>query len=282
MSYLDHHASAWEESHKSQSTLPVENTPGPAFLPNILTGVVLSKQEGLTRTTFRIRVGDRTDIRVRRMTPSPTDRPIEIGQPVRLVIPTEAVQLEAGGFRRSKQRWNRWIGRVVLARQHDEDPVITAKIHRDTIALKSRGPVIGARAALRTWDTVNIVIDPHQVRLIPLSRPSVIVTASGPSSFASPTPASVWLRATVRSIRSISNGQLMALTVGGATLSALIEGNHAAAPAWPVGASIDINISHSDTWIRRNADSVLIPCSIVLSSEIGKPHPPVSVRPTNL
>lgn len=282
MSHLNHQALVREDEHHNRPTSFTEGAPLPAFLPNVFTGVMLSKQEGLTRTTFRIRVGDRTDLRVRRMSPSPTCHPIEIGQTVRLVIPTEAVQLEAGEFRRSKQRWNRWIGRVVLAGQADGNQVTTVKIHRDSITLKSCGAVLGARAALRTWDTVNIVIDPQQVRLTPLSRPSVIAAPSGPSSFASPTLASVWLRATVRSIRSIPNGHLVALAVGGATLSALIEADCTIVQAWPVGTSIDINISHSDTWIRRNADSAMIPCSVVLSSEAGRPQPPLPIRLTDL
>ena len=37
-----------------------------------------------------------------------------IGQRVCVTIPEEAVHLEAGGFRRGKQRWNRldWTGRA--------------------------------------------------------------------------------------------------------------------------------------------------------------------------
>src|SRR4029077_8239980 len=91
-----------------------EETGHPSLLLNVLSGIVISRAEGLTRITLRIRVGERTDLRVRRWAPFPMGDTIEIGQTVRIPIPAEAVQLEAGGFRRGKQRWNRWIGRVVL------------------------------------------------------------------------------------------------------------------------------------------------------------------------
>ena len=91
-----------------------------------------------------------------------------IGQLVYVTIPEEAVHLEAGGFRRGKQRWNRWIGRVVLVNRKDEDPVTTVKLHWESITLKSVGPVLGARATtLSVWDTVNIVVDPQLVRWFP-------------------------------------------------------------------------------------------------------------------
>ena len=128
---------------------------------------MISKTEGLTRTTLRIRVGERTDLRIRWQATLPTPGTANIGQMVRVIIPEEAVHLEAGGFRRGKQRWNRWIGRVVLVNQKEEDPVTTVKLHWESITLKSVGPVLGARAPLSVWDTVNIVVDPQQIRWFP-------------------------------------------------------------------------------------------------------------------
>jgi hypothetical protein len=165
-----------------------------------LTGIVISRTKGLSRTTLRVRVGEQTDFRVRWPASAPAHDAVDIGQTVRLTIPEQAVQLEAGGFRRGKQRWNRWIGRVVLVDRNHNEPVTTVKFHRDIITLKSRGPLIGADAMLRTWDTVNIIVDPQQIRLAPpsLSSPALdnFVSHSTVSQ-----PASVWLRAVIRSLR---------------------------------------------------------------------------------
>jgi hypothetical protein len=146
-------------------------------------GIVISKTEGLTRTTLRIRVGEHTDLRIRWQATLPPPGIANIMQMVRVLIPEEAVHLEAGAFRRGKQRWNRWIGRVVLVNRKDEDLVTTVKLHWESITLKSAGPVLGARAALSVWDTVNIVVDPQQIQLVPISRPASLVM---PSSDLSP------------------------------------------------------------------------------------------------
>ena len=51
------------------------------------------------------------------------------GQRVVATIPARAVRLECGIFRRSKQRWNRWIGRIVLVEQAETGVVYTIQIH---------------------------------------------------------------------------------------------------------------------------------------------------------
>lgn len=80
-------------------------------------------------------------------------------------IPAEAVRLEAGIFRRSTQRWNRWIGRIVLIEPGDAGTVFTVKIHGEGWALKAYGPVVGARELSKPWDEVNVVVDPQRVDL---------------------------------------------------------------------------------------------------------------------
>jgi len=148
-----------------------DKTEHPSPLLNVLSGVVTSRTKGLTRTTLRIRVGEGTVLRIRRQAPSPMADTIEIGQTVQVTIPSKAVQLEVGWFRRGKQRWNRWIGRVVLVNRNNGDLITSVKIHRDSITLHSVAPVIGA-ACLTSWDTVNIVVDPHLVGVVPVSRQS--------------------------------------------------------------------------------------------------------------
>jgi hypothetical protein len=179
MSHVDHGFSEEEPIHNARSSISINETTSPSLISNVLIGVVISKTEGLTRTTLRIRVGEHTDLRVRWQDALPTGSTANIGQMVCVTIPEEAVHLEAGGFRRGKQRLNRWIGRVVLVNRRDEDPVTTVKLHRESITLKSVGPVMGARAALSVWETVNIVVDPQQVRLVPVRRPGSQVMPSG-------------------------------------------------------------------------------------------------------
>jgi hypothetical protein len=78
---------------------------------NWITGVVQSRYVGLVREGVRIKVFDRMDLRAR--WPIGETQRCGPGQNVIATIPAEAVRLEAGMFRRSRQRWNRWIGRIV-------------------------------------------------------------------------------------------------------------------------------------------------------------------------
>ena len=179
MSYVDHGFSEEEPIYNARSSISINETTSPSLISNVLIGVVISKTERVTRTMLRIRVGEHTDLRVRWQALLPTGSTANIGQMVCVIIPEEAVHLEAGGFRLGKQRLNRWIGRVVLMNRKDEDPFTTVKLHRDSITLKSVGPVMGACTALSVWDTVNIVVDQQQVRLVPVRRPCSQVMPSG-------------------------------------------------------------------------------------------------------
>lgn len=283
MSHVEQRLSEREDDYHNEWSVSADEPGCPSLPLNVLTGIVTSKTEGLTRTTLRIRVGERTDLRVRWSSFSSAYNAIGVGQAVRLAIPESAVQLEAGGFRRGKQRWNRWIGRVVLVNRSNDDPVMTVKLHRDSITLRSVGPVIGAHAPLAAWDTVNIVVDPQQVSLAPIPRPcSQMTPALSSCSRIDSQPSSVWLRATIQSVRSIQAGRLVALNVGGVNLFALMEASPTAIPPWTVGASVEININGCDAWVRRCTDSPILPCSVVLSSEIVVRQLSVPVQETDI
>jgi hypothetical protein len=86
-----------------------------------------------------------------------------MGQQVVATIPAEAVRLEAGMFRRSKERWNRWIGRIGLVESGEAGIVYTVKIHGEKWTLKGYGPVVGVEKPSKTWDDVNVVVDPEKV-----------------------------------------------------------------------------------------------------------------------
>ncbi|MGQ0557545.1 MAG: hypothetical protein ACT4PN_16555 [Nitrospiraceae bacterium] len=102
--------------------------------------------------------------------PTDDDRCFFPGQPVIAKIPAEAVRLEAGLFRRSRQRLNRWYGRIVLIKPLDEVQLITAKLHGESWALAGACPVLGSLHSPRTWDQVNIVVDPQRIELFSSQR----------------------------------------------------------------------------------------------------------------
>jgi hypothetical protein len=137
-------------------------------LINRIMGVVQSHHVGLVRAGVRIKIMERTDLRVKWSIED--ERCFVLEQQVVATIPAWAVRLEAGIFRRSKQRWNRWIGRIVLVESSHSGTVFTVKIHGESWTLKAYGPVMGARQPSRVWDAVNVVVDPQSVDLSIVNR----------------------------------------------------------------------------------------------------------------
>ena len=131
---------------------------------NWIAGFIQSQYVGLVRAGVRIKVGDRADLRVRWSLEH--DHRFTIGQRVIAAIPAQAVSLESGLFRRSKQRWNRWVGRIVLVEQREGSRLYTVKIHGEEWTIKSCGLVLGTEQPMRPWDVVNVVVDPQQVDLM--------------------------------------------------------------------------------------------------------------------
>ena len=132
-------------------------------ITNWVTGVIQSQHVGLVRAGVRIKVGSRADLRVRWALE--TNRQFVVGQQVITTIPAEAVRLEFGLFRRSQQRWNRWVGRIVLVESVERGNVYTVKIHGEEWTIKGYGPVLGAPQPCKPWDVVNVVVDPQAIEL---------------------------------------------------------------------------------------------------------------------
>ena len=130
---------------------------------NWIAGNIHSRYIGLVREGVRVKMLDRIDLRVR--WPIGEPQHFAEGQQVIATIPAEAVKLEAGIFRRSKQRWNRWIGRIVLIEHLEAGAVYTVKVHREEWTLKGLGAVLGAQQPSKPWDVVNVVVDPQAVEL---------------------------------------------------------------------------------------------------------------------
>jgi len=152
---------------------------------NVVAGTVVSSHRRLSHTRLRLRIGAQTILRVRWLCDDGVTESVRIRDCVTAMIPAEAVRLEAGWFRRGTRRVNRWIGRIVLVQADKPDPLITVKVHGETWTLRSRGYVVGAGRLPRAWETVNIVIDPDQVRLC-LSSPEVMGLRSGRVAVHSP------------------------------------------------------------------------------------------------
>lgn len=146
-----------------------------ATIMNWVKGAILSQHVGVVRAGVRIKVGARTDLRVRWV--KHEERCFILGQSVIATIPADAVRLESGMFRRSRQRWNRWSGRIVLIQQVEAGTLYTVKVHGEEWTLRSLGPVLGAQQAIRPWDVVNVVVDPQVVDLS-IAAPCVIVTCT--------------------------------------------------------------------------------------------------------
>ena len=138
---------------------------------NWVRGLLHSQYAGLVRTGVRIKVGARADLRVRWA--KKVERGFVVGQSVAM-IPATAVRLESGMFRRSKQRWNRWIGRIVLIQQVEAGTLYTVKVRGEEWTLKSLGPVVGAHQPSKAWDIVNVVVDPQMVELS-VAAPCLVV-----------------------------------------------------------------------------------------------------------
>ena len=169
MSHVDQRFAEENLRDNDSSSIGLDEATPHSRISNVLMGIVVSKTKGLRQSRLRIRIGAHTDLRVGWQALS-THGTVDIGQTVCVTIPEEAVRLESGGFRRGTQRLNRWIGRVVLVNRKDETPVTTVKLHWEGITLKSVAPLMGARAGLSVWDTVNFVVDPQQIRLVPIRR----------------------------------------------------------------------------------------------------------------
>lgn len=132
---------------------------------NWVEGLVRSQHVGEARTCVRIRIGRRIDLSVKRSLGRAGT--FMTGQRAVAMIPAEAVHLEAGLFRRSTQHLNRWYGRIVLVKPSSQGLVITAKVHGESWSLKCASPIVGSSQPPRTWDPVNIVVDPHAIELVP-------------------------------------------------------------------------------------------------------------------
>ncbi len=234
-------------------------------LVNMIPGQVTSVHQGLLNVGIRVRIGERTDLRVRWPLGSDLKPGLVGGPPVQVMIPAEAGHLESGYFRLGKRRWNRWIGRIVLIETVQDRRVVSVKLHGDRVTLKCCGSMTGLNWVPRVWDTLNIVVDPAQIRLdagIRNHQPQTV--DPGPAKFDHVRDARVWMRAQVTEVGEAPEGMFLSLLIGAACVSVFIGREDDNFNQWRSGVTLDIHVGRYDACLKPyGGDSAPILCRVL-------------------
>lgn len=255
---------------------------------NTVAGSVVSIHQGLTNTGMHLHIGEHTTLRLRRPSDAIDGQMVRIGQKVTAHLALDSVLLAMPGKWPGKDRWNRWSGRIVLVEPAASSSLITVKVQGEQWTLKSRGLVLGSDRPPRTWDHVNIVVDPARVALRQLTVDESARTAWPMAVHARGlTGGRVWLRGFVQAIRQVPTGWLLSLDIGGARVSALVCAE--AGLPWHVmpGVQVEVHVGQWEAWIkpcgigREPVQGRLLYQDIELSGGIGGHGPsPAVMRPT--
>lgn len=218
---------------------------------NVLSGRITTIHQGLLNVGIRMSVGERTDLRVRWPLGSDVMPELVPGLTVNAVIPAEAVHLESGYFRLGKQRWNRWIGRIVRVEPLAETPMVEVKFHHDPVTLKCRGSMTGQNWTPQVWETVNIVVDPTKIRLNVGARHDGLQDRSlVKETLDSCQDVRVWLKAQIIETGEAPEGRLLSLLVGVARVSVLVGRDEDRFTRWRPGMTIEIHIGRYEAWVK--------------------------------
>jgi molybdopterin-binding protein len=171
---------------------------------NHLAGRVISILHGLTRTTVKVMTEDEAIFIVRCPSKRFEEINVRIGQQAMVQVNAHDVLLARAGRWPGKDRWNRWTGRIVLVEPGTEAPMLTVKLQGKSCMLKCTGPVLGLASRPETWDTVNIVVDPEQVAMLP--RQSATRSRWAATSVRTYECPRVWLKARVETVRKSASG----------------------------------------------------------------------------
>ena len=234
-------------------------------LVNVIPGQVEAIHQGLLNVGIRMRVGERTDLRVRWPLGSNVTSELARGLSVKAVIPGEAVHLEAGYFRQGKRRWNRWIGRIVLVESWQERRVITVKLHHDPVTLKCYGSMTGSNWVPQVWNTVNVVVDSTKISLDVGLRHDAVPTDSRDGRKYDPFwDARVWLTAQVREMRDAPEGMFLSLLIGTTRVSVFICREDDSFGRWRAGMTLEIRVGRYDSWLKLcGRDSTPVLCGLL-------------------
>jgi molybdopterin-binding protein len=234
---------------------------------NLVAGHIGSILHGLTRTTIKVVTEDGATIRLRCPSERFQQMSLHIGQQVMAQIHANAVLLGMAGTWPGGDRWNRWTGRIVLVEPGAERPLITVKLQGKSCTLKCTGPGVGKSSRPEAWDTVNIVIDPEKVALMPqrsAGRSRWAATSAG--TYERPR---VWLKARVEAVRRAESGCVVSLDVGGAHVSALVCGDQDALCEWAPGLPVEMHVDQWDAWLRPAGDDIdAVMCKLMYDTSL--------------
>ncbi len=232
---------------------------------NRVAGKVVAIHQGLVRTTVRLAVGNRVELRSRSASAVEAEAPVRIGERLHAEIDAEAVLLGVPSVWPGRERWNRWTGRIVLVEPHEPAGLVTVKVKGESWTLKSKRGVMDAQRFPRTWDPVNIVVDPEAVRL------SHETLGQAPRGYAwtvgSPQRTGagrVLMKGRVRSARLRAAGSLVTIEVGTAVVSALITDADEPRCNWEPGMTVDLSVGELEAWVKpSDQDGELLRCDLL-------------------
>lgn len=234
-------------------------------LVNVIPVEINAIHQGLLNVGIRVRIGEKTDLRIRWPLGTAPISELRSGQSVRVVIPAEAVHLEAGYFRLRKRRWNRWIGRIVLIETLNEQRVVSVKIHNDVVTLRCSGTMVGATWIPQLWDTVNIVVDPTKISLDLGMRQGVAPAVNRNGGTFDPFhDVRVWLRAQVTDVGEAPEGRVLSLLIGTARVAVFLGRENDSFCCWAVGMTLDIHVGRYDAWLKpRGSECAPVSCGLL-------------------
>ncbi|GKS57946.1 hypothetical protein YTPLAS18_14730 [Nitrospira sp.] len=210
---------------------------------SVLHGEVELVHRGLTRIAIRLRVGRQTRVRVRRPADVDDGLPCQVGQGATVQISDEAISIEPGTFRQGRRRWNRWLGRVVLVERDGTRVHVSVKVQGDDIVLRKSYPVEDSCASLRTWDIVNLVVDPSRIGLHFLPHRGALQDAGMRSRLWHPQwDAHVWLQARLGAVQQLEKGYLLSLDLGATLIAAHVLSTDCRSVKWTPGRFLRIQV----------------------------------------
>ncbi len=232
---------------------------------NMIPGQVSAIHRGLLNVGIRVRIGERTDLRVRWPLGFHVRSESVHGVSVKAAIPVEAIHLESGYFRLGKRRWNRWVGRITFVERLQDRRVVSVNLHNDPVTLKCCGSMTGLNWVPQVWDTVNIVVDPTKISLdVSLKIDDTSNVSHDRETFDPCRDARVWMRAQVTEVAEASEGRFLSLLIGTARVSVFIGREEDSFGRWNSGMTLDIHVGRYDAWLKPcRSDCAPVLCGLL-------------------
>ena len=228
---------------------------------------VVSIHRGLDWVTVRcLSVGGEVPVCVRWRNQMNVEPGVRVGDQLDVSIRSDAVLLGARDIWPGLPRWNRWRGRIVLARPQEESCAITVKLLGASWTLMSTNRVEGCGRPPRAWDEVNIVIDPAAIRLRKAREDFDTGKWVSVAAIQAMSPPRVSMKGQLSLLRQTPSGYLISMEIGSAMVSAVMDAGPDSLEGWRPGMLLDVSMSGSDAWVRPSGtQTALIKCALVYS-----------------